>query len=66
MIRTLILALALLTLLLPGCAIPAGMAVTAWSLVKKAATIVRVVEIVLPEKAEPEDEEVEDDGGDGA
>lgn len=59
--RTPILLLALLALLLPGCAIPAGVLVTAWSCVKKAATIVRVVEIVLPEEAEPEPEEDDDD-----
>lgn len=58
--RTLILPLALLTVLLPSCAIPAGMVVTAWACVQKAARIVRVVEFIVPDK-EPEPED-EDDG----
>ncbi len=53
------LALALLTLLLPSCMIPAGAAAAAWACVQTAAKIVTVVEFVLPDGEEPEEEETD-------
>ena len=54
--------LALLIVLLPGCAMTAAIGATAWAGVKTAATIVKVVEIVWSDGEEPEAEETEDDG----
>lgn len=61
MTRTLIIALAILAPLLPGCMIPAGMAATVWATAKTISRVVRVIEFVVPD--EP-DEEVEKDGRD--
>ena len=58
MTRTLIIPLAILALLLPGCAGMAALGATAWAGVRTISKMVRVIEFVVPDKP---DEEVEDD-----